>query len=195
MLAACLPDSRDLSLEAIEIRTGQNPMLRILLAGTAMFLSISAACAADCPLPDIEKLLNAPLDGMKPIEKDVSEVQSTEGGLWQIYKDDKDRVHSIVRNDFGESGRGDIRLSILDSKTYGISRTRYGYIRHAFLEGPFAIAQRNTDYYFFCGGKVYLPSPETAMIDMEQYPKDAAEVQKATVGSPDVAEYTKGLAK
>ena len=170
-------------------------MLRILVAGIIALLSASSADAADCPLADIEKVLNAPLDGMKPIEKEVSDIQSTEGGLWQIYKDDKGRVHSIVRNDFGESGRGDIRLSILDDKTYGISRTRYGYIRHAFLEGPFAIAQRNTDYYFFCDGKVYLPAAEAAMIDMEQYPKDAAEVQKATVGSPDVAEYTKGLAK
>jgi hypothetical protein len=170
-------------------------VLRILLAGIAALSLASAAQAADCPLADIEKVLTAPLDGMKPIEKEVSEIQSTEGGLWQIYKDGKGRVHSVLRNDFGESGRGEIRLSILDNKTYGIARTRYGYIRHAFLEGPFAIAQRNTDYYFFCGGKVYLPQPEAAMVDLEQYPKDATEAQKATVGSPDVAEYTKGLAK
>jgi hypothetical protein len=170
-------------------------MIRLLLAGLLAAISPLVAQAADCPLADIEKVLNAPLDGMTAIEKEVSEVQSTEGGLWQIYKDAQGRVHSIVRNDFGESGRSDIRLSILDSKTYGISRTRHGYIRHAFLEGPFAIAQRSTDYYFFCDGKVYLPPPDAAMIDLEQYPKDAAEVQKATVGSADVAEFTKGLAR
>ncbi|MGE3831674.1 MAG: hypothetical protein AB7F76_11835 [Parvibaculaceae bacterium] len=170
-------------------------MLRILLAGTAAIFMFSMARAADCPLADIEKVLNAPLDGMKPIEKEVSDVQSTEGGGWQIYKDKKGRVHSIIRNDYGESGRGEIRLSILDRKAYGIARTRYDYIRHAFLEGPFAIAKKSTDYYFFCDGKVYLPAADAAMVDLDRYPKDAAEAQTATVGSPDVAEFTKGLAK
>jgi hypothetical protein len=33
------------------------------------------------------------------------------------------------------------------------------------------------------------------MVDLEQYPKDAAEAQKMIIGSPDVAEYTKGLAR
>ena len=170
-------------------------MFRILLLGFAALCLTSPAQAAECPLADIEKVLNAPLDGMKPIEKEVSEIQSTEGGLWQIYKDKKGRVHSIIRNDYGESGRGELRLSILGSKAYGIARTRYGYIRHAFLEGPFAVVQRNTDYYFFCDGKVYLPAADAAMVDLEQYPKDAGEAQKAIIGSPEIAEYTKGLAK
>jgi hypothetical protein len=170
-------------------------MFRILLLGFAALCLIAPVEAAECPLADIEKILNAPLDRMTPIEKEVSEIQSTEGGLWQIYKDKKGRIHSIVRNDYGESGRGELRLSILDGKAYGISRTRYGYIRHAFLEGPFAIAQRNTDYYFFCNGKVYLPAAEGAMVDLERYPKDAAEAQQAIIGSPDVAEFTKDLAK
>jgi hypothetical protein len=170
-------------------------MFRVLLSGFAALCLILPVQAAECPLADIESILNAPLDGMTPIEKEVSEVQSTEGGGWQIYKDNKGRVHSIIRNDYGESGRGELRLSVFNGKAYGIARTRYGYIRHAFLEGPFAIANRTTDYYFFCDGKVYLPAADGAMVDLEQYPKDAAEVQKAIVGSPDVAEFTKGLAK
>jgi hypothetical protein len=169
-------------------------MFRMLLAAGAALWLFSPAQAADCPLADIEKVLTAPLDRMTPVEKEVSEVQSTEGGLWQIYKD-KNNIHSIIRNDYGESGRGEIRLSILDGKAYGIARTRYGYIRHAFLDGPFAIVQRTTDYFFFCDGKVYLPPGDTAMVDLEQYPNEAAEAQKAIIGSPDVAEFTKDLAK
>ena len=170
-------------------------MLRIFLAGFTMLLGLAHARAADCPLDDIDTVLEAPLNNLEKIEKDVSEAQSSEGGSWLIYKDDKGRVHTIIRIDYGEGGRSEIRLSVVDARTYGIERTRYGYIRHIFVQGPFAIAQRTTDYYFFCDGRVYLPAADGAMVDLETYAKDAAEAQTVIVGSPDVAEFTKDLAR
>ena len=158
-----------------------------------LVLAAGPSANAQCPLGRIEAALAAPLDGMKPLERDASEARSTEGGSWQIYREKDGRVHSIIRIDGGESGRNDTRLSIVDRRTYGIASTRTDYIRHAFLEGPFANARVTTDYYFFCEGKIYLPDPSASMVDMEKYPKDAEEVRARMIEDRDVAEFTKGL--
>ena len=161
---------------------------------TILALLLSATAAhAECPLDRIEAVLAASLDLMKPLERDASDAQSTEGGLWKLYREKDGRVHTIIRIDGGESGRNDTRLSIVDRQTYGIASTRTDYIRHAFLEGPFATARVTTDYYFFCEGKVYLPDPSASMVDMEKYPKDAEEVRARMIEDKDVVDFTKGL--
>lgn len=164
-----------------------------LLIAALMLLTVPAQ--AECALDQIEAALNAPLDAMKPLERDVTDVQSTEGGAWQIYREKDGRVNTIIRIDGGESGRQDTRLSIVNRQTYGIASTRTDYIRHAFMEGPFANAKRTTDYYYFCGGKVYLPDPNSSMVDIGQYPKNATAAQKAMLDDRDVADFTKGLAR
>ncbi len=165
-------------------------MKRMTIA--AVLLSASAA-HAECPLDRIEAALASPLDTMKPLEREASEAQSTEGGTWKIYRETDGRVHTIIRIDGGESGRNDTRLSVVDRQTYGIASTRTDYIRHAFLEGPFAYARVTSDYYFFCEGKVYLPDPSASMVDMETYPKDAETVRTRMIEDKDVADFTKGL--
>lgn len=168
----------------------------IRFATMILLLGLSGpALAAECPLPKIEQALNAPLDKMKPLERDVSEVQSTEGGLWQIYREKDGRVNTIIRADLGESGRGELRLSIVNRNTYGIARKRIDYIRHAFLEdqGPFAFHKVTTEYFFYCDGKLYLPGETGATMDLSQYKKDGDEVLAAFLSAKDVADFTKGL--
>lgn len=155
---------------------------------------LASPAMADCDLDAIARALDAPLTAMKPTERDVSDVQSTEGGVWQIYREKDGRLHTIIRIDGGESGRNDTRLSVVNRKTYGIARTRTDYIRHAFVEeGPFGIARRTTEYFYYCDGKAYVPGPNGATVDLEQYPKDAAAAQKAMLDDKDVAAFTKGL--
>jgi len=168
----------------------------IRLAFFALLLALCGpAIAAECPLPKIEAALNASLDKMKPLERDVSESQSTEGGRWQIYREKDGRVNTIIRGDYGESGRGEMRLSIVNRDTYGIAKTRIDYIRHAFLEdqGPFAFHKVTTEYFFYCDGKLYLPGETGATMDLDQYKKDGAEVQAAFLSAKDIADFTKGL--
>jgi len=169
-------------------------MKRLLLL-VALVGMTSAANAAECPLGEIEKALAAPLDGMKPLERDASDMQSTEGGVWAIYREKDGRVNSITRGDFGESGRNEYRLSIVNRNTYGIAAKRIDYIRHAFLEdqGPFAFHKVTTEYFFYCDGKLYLPGETGATMDLGQYRKSGADMLAVFLAYKDVADFTKGL--
>ena len=171
--------------------------MKLPIAAAALLVTSLAAGAAECPLGDIEKALSSSLDGLKKLERDVTDVQSTEGGVWQIYRENDGRVHSIIRIDGGESGMGERRLSTLSRKAYGIAVTRVDYMRHAFLEdqGPNATAARKTDYYYFCDGKLYLPPAEAAMFDIDAYAASGREAQKMMVFDKDIADFAKGLAR
>lgn len=162
----------------------------------AVLCVAASPAVAGCPLDKIAAALDAPLAAMKPLEREVSDIQSTEGGLWRIYREKDGRVHTLARLDYGESGRSELRLSVVNRKTYGIAKTRIDYLHHAFSEdGPNADVRKTTEIYFFCDGKVYLPNRDSAMIDMDQYPKDAAAARKAMLDDKDVADFTKGLAR
>lgn len=162
-----------------------------------LLLAATPATAADCALDKIEQALASPLDGLKRLDRDVSDVQSTEGGQWQIYREPDGRVHSIIRIDGGESGMGERRLSIVNRKTYGIAVTRVDYMRHAFIEeaGPNATAKRTTDFYYYCNGKLYVPPEAYSMVDGKAYSSAGTEAQAVMVKDKDVADFTKGLVR
>lgn len=162
-----------------------------------LLLTATPALADACALAKIETALSAPLDGLKKLERDVSEVQSTEGGQWQIYREADGRVNTIIRVDGGESGMGERRLSIVNRQTYGIAVTRVDYLRHAFAEnaGPNATVKRTTEYYFYCDGNLYLPPEGDAMLDLTAYKAAGIEAQTAMVKDKDVADFTKRLAR
>lgn len=163
------------------------------LALFALCLS-SATAFADCDLAAISAALDAPLDKMTPKEIEVTDVQSTEGGVWEVYREADGRLNTIIRVDAGESGRQDTRLSVVNRATYGIASTRTEYIRHAFIEeGPFGIARKTTDFYYFCEGKLHMPSETAGTVDTVAYPKRAAELRNLMLDDKDVAEITKGL--
>ena len=58
-----------------------------------LLLAATPATAADCALDKIETGPGLPLDGLKRLDRDVTDVQSTEGGQWQIYREPDGRVH------------------------------------------------------------------------------------------------------
>jgi hypothetical protein len=170
--------------------------MRTVIAATFLLLAASPA-GAECRIFDIETALASSLDGLKKLERDVSEFQSTEGGVWEIYREADGRVHTIIRIDAGESGRLERRLSVVNRKTYGIAVTRIDYLRHAFAEeaGPNGTAARKTDYYYYCDGALYVPPEGFAMLDIAAYSKAGKEAAAALVKDKDVADFTKGLAK
>ncbi len=51
------------------------------------------------------------------------------------------------------------RLSTVNRKTYGIAVTSVTYLRHAFIDdaGPNGTAKKETEFYYFCDGKLYFP--------------------------------------
>ena len=146
---------------------------------------------ADCPVGEIEKALAASLDGLKKVEREVSDIQSTEGGVWRIFQAEDGGLVTLLRIDGGESGMGERRLSVVSPDAYGISVTCVDYLRHAFLEegGPNGTAKRTTEYFYYCGGKLHLP-PEHG-----NYAKAGADAQSVMITDKDVADVTKGLAR
>ena len=161
-------------------------------------LLMFAACGkalADCPVDTIEKALGTPLDGLKKVERQVTDVQSTEGGVWRIYRKKDGRLSTLVRIDAGESGMNEKRLSVVNPDAYGIAVTRVDYLRHAFIDngGPNGTAKRTTEYFYFCEGKLFMPPREYATMDSVEYPKAGEAAQKAMLEDKDVAELTKKL--
>ncbi len=138
--------------------------MRLMLASALLLGAAATATAGECPVGGIETALTAPLDGLKMTEREVTDIQSTEGGVWRIHSATDGTAHSIIRLDGGESGSGEHRLSIVDRQTYGIAVTRVDYLRHAFIEdaGPNGTAKRTTEFFYFCGGKLYTPPAEVA---------------------------------
>lgn len=170
--------------------------MRCLLAAAAL-LSFSTATLADCQVSQIEQALGASLAGLKSSERDVSDVQSTEGGVWRIFHGQNGKLQSILRIDGGESGMGERRLSIVNPQSYGIAVTRVDYLRHAFIEdgGPNGTAKRTTEYFYFCGGKLLVPPAEYATVDTVAYAKAGEEARAMMMSDKDVAELVKHLAR
>lgn len=171
--------------------------MRFLLALLAVSLATGTVPAAGCPLDRIEAALSSSTAGLKQLDREVSDVQSTEGGIWQIFRERDGRIHSIVRIDGGESGRNETRLSVVNRRTYGIAATRIDYLRHAFIEdaAPNAIARRTTDYYFFCDGKLYLPPRDFTTVDRDAYRRNGQKTWKMMILDKDVSDFTRGLAR
>ena len=159
--------------------------MKIMFAIAGLLLVATPVHADDCALGKIEDALTAPLDGLKKLERDVSDVQSTEGGQWQIYREADGRVNTIMRIDYGEMGRSELRLTILNRRTYGIADTGIQYTRHIYLTdgGPLGTSSRTIKFHYFCDGKPVIASPE------------ALELQKSILMNKDVADFTKGLVK
>lgn len=170
--------------------------MKSLFTMIALFC-ICGTALADCPVDKIEKALMAPLDGLAKSERAVSDVQSTEGGVWRIYRDKDGRLASLLRLDGGESGMSERRLGMASPRAYGISVTRVDYLRHAFIDdaGPNGTARRTTEYFYFCDGKLYVPPAAFATLDGADYARAGAEARRMLLDSEDVADLTAGLAR
>lgn len=170
--------------------------MRTLIVLMAL-LGLCPAAFAECPVGNIEKALGASLEGLRKTEREVSDVQSTEGGVWRIYRRKDGTLNSIVRLDGGESGMSERRLSVINARTYGISVTRVDYLRHAFIDqaGPNGTAKRTTDYYYFCNGKLVVPAAEYATVDTAAYARAGEEARSAMVLDRDIASDTRALAR
>jgi hypothetical protein len=57
-----------------------------ILPLAALLLASGTAASADCPVGDIEKALGAPIGTFKETETPVTDIQSTDGGVWRIYR-------------------------------------------------------------------------------------------------------------
>jgi hypothetical protein len=169
-------------------------MMRSAPAFIALLLALPVAQA--CDLDAITRRLEEPLGELRVVEREVRDVQSTEGGVWQIYREKDGRVHTILRIDAGESGRNELRFSAASRRDYGIVETRFDYNRHAFvdIDSPFAVVRKTAVYYFFCGGKLYLPRAGIAHLP-EGYEAGGRAAKAQILEAGEIADFTPGFAR
>lgn len=162
-----------------------------LSAAVSVFLASNPAAA--CPMSELYDLAYQSLAAMKPLELDASaDILTSEGAEWHIFREKDGRVHSIILEAFGESGRNTYRLSIRNRGEYIISATRVDYNAHAFLGGPVAPVKETTDYCYFCGGTPFVPKSEMTFVG-DDYVKSAKDARKLIFDAKSVNFYTQGL--
>lgn len=136
------------------------------------------------------ELMDKPLPAQAGETFDVAEVQSTEGGEWNVFfGSDGKSVQNLVRQDYGEGGRRVTRLIVSTPEAYAIRDTTFRYSAPNYVSGATTIREE-TDIFVFCAGKLYLPQEDFGL-DPE-YQKKAAEALK-TFDAPEVAKYVAGL--
>ena len=152
---------------------------------------ILAAPAVACDGGPLFEMIEASLPAQSSKNFDVAEVESTEGGEWDVYyAPDGKTLTNLVRNDYGESGRWQARLVVSSPVAYAITATHYIYSAMIYTSGQITMREEK-DLFVFCGGKLLLPEEDFLGIGPE-YEKKAAEAWK-TFDAPEVGEYVKGL--
>lgn len=104
---------------------------------------------------------------------DVADVQSADGGLWEVYlaADGEGAAH-LVRTDFGEGGRFSARLSVASPAAYAIATTRFIYSAPYYVKGATTIREEK-DIFIFCDGKLLLPKEVGVDTEYSEKAQDA----------------------
>jgi hypothetical protein len=155
----------------------------------AAFCVLLAAPALACDGGPLFELMDAPLPAQPDTAFDVAEVDSTEGGNWDVYLGPDGKARNLVRTDFGEVGRYQTRLIVSSPDAYAVTTTRYIYSAPAYVPGSTTVREEK-DIYVFCGGKLYLPEEDFGL--GEDYKGEAADAL-ATFDAAEVSQYLPAL--
>ncbi|HTV69999.1 MAG TPA: hypothetical protein VMF90_15820 [Rhizobiaceae bacterium] len=128
--------------------------MRLLLA----LLLLATAPAFACDGGRLFEMMAAQLPAEPTLSVDVADVQSVEGGVWDIYRAAGGAIANLVRTDFGEGGRLETRLVVSSPAAYAVTVTQFIYSAPLHISGSITIREEK-DIYVFCDGKVLLPDP------------------------------------
>ena len=168
-------------------------MIKFRMTGLAIATSLAYTISeanATCNPVEIDNVLLAPLD---PSSAEVRELDDPEGLEWaelQIYRDSDGKAVTVLRIDGWETYNDQVRLSLVNDKTWGISRTVNHYLTKIESGGPLGIKRAEADYYFFCDGKLLAPD---AVENVEAYSASAKEQQERLFRTRGVRNLFKSL--
>lgn len=153
-----------------------------LLAALAVWSLLPSGAAHACDRDGLAAIIDAPLPAKAGKSFNVADVDSTDGGEWEIYFGPDGRTpRTILRTDYGESGRTQARLTILSAGAYAVARKQSVYSVPYAVEGSTTIRETR-DIYLFCDGRLVTPDKESW--DGDAYEKAARE----TLATFDAAE-------
>ena len=148
--------------------------------------------AAACPLDRLTRIASEPLKGLQRTNQALSEVISTEGGRWEIYHRRNGTLHSIVRSDFGETGRAELRASFATPDEFVIVATAVRYKYPGIAGKTVGIASTESTRYFFCRDLVYIPASLGDDASAAQALADAKELRSSFFDASEIAAYLNG---
>jgi hypothetical protein len=180
-------------------------MKAIALLFTLAILSLSKPALADCGIDAMMAAIEAPLDSVQSVERDASDVKSTEGADWKIYRDKDGRLNTIIRTDYGETFRLETRLSVVNRKDYIIEEHHERYSNPIGDLLPKLPGENEAvrlpsyriikTYFFFCGGRALVPQNYEPLPGEENFAAKAAELKRMMLDHPDIKEFTVGLVR
>lgn len=154
----------------------------------SMCLATSPALACD---PALFDRITVPMPTLADETIDVSELTSTEGGEWQVWRNADGAVDQLARIDYGEMGRVAARLVVSSADAYAITQTTVLYSAPLYVEGSMPIREE-TDIYVFCSGELAGPG-EGFTLDAAYVA--AAEQVRAIFNAPEIAEVLPDLTR
>lgn len=163
-----------------------NAFVALLLAG---LVAAGSAPASACDARLFE-LMDAALPTQPDMTFDVAEVDSTEGGNWDVYFARGTRMaENLVRTDFGEGGRFAVRLVVASPQAYAVTTTLHIYSAPIYIAGSTTIREEK-NIYLFCDGVLYLPAEDFG--PGEEYVASGKEAL-AAFDAAEVKEYLPAL--
>lgn len=148
-------------------------LLPLLLSGALAPAFVLPGMAATCADGAVFSVLDEALPAVPDESIDVADVQSTEGGAWDVYlsADGQGAAH-IVRIDFGEGGRWSARLSVASPGDSAVATTHFIYSAPYYVPASTTIREEK-DIFVFCDGALLLPGEDFGHSD--EYVARAAE--------------------
>lgn len=159
-------------------------MTVISLSVLALLVSTSIA-AAGCEDSKSYFINEKPLPEKSDAQVDVAVQESAEGGEFNIYFSKTKKPERILRTDFGESGQTIVTLSIGAPNDILITQQKVIYSVPFTQPGSF-VSRIETDYYFFCDGKLTQPPDFGPTSD---YYKAAKSLADAMFKAPEIATF------
>ncbi len=152
----------------------------------ALLCAALATPALACDGGKLFAMIDAPLPEKPDLTFDVAEVDSAEGGSWDVYfASGTRRAERLVRTDFGEGGRFSARLLVSAPDAYAVTTTLSLYSAPVGVERSMTVWEEK-NIFVFCDGELYLPAGDFGLGD--DYPNAAKEALD-TFGAAEVQAY------
>jgi hypothetical protein len=166
---------RGVDHEASPAKGARRQEMKTTVLTMIVFAFCTARALAGCEDSKAYFLNERPLPEKADNEIELAEFESTEGGAFSIYLNANKKPDRIVRTDFGETGRRVTKLVIGAPNDVMITSTLEHYNVPITQTGSFT-NREETDFYYFCDGKLQ-QEPEAAMDnDYAKAAKEAADM-------------------
>jgi hypothetical protein len=145
---------------------------------------------ANCREPGWTVALSSSLEGLTRTVREASHSDWVQGAEWQIFTTRENRLHTIIREDLGERGRREARLTVIGERDYAVTVTTTVYSGNIFTDDVTETVSVETQNFCYSAGKLETPY---FFLEDDPYISSGEEARKLMLLDKDVAEFTKEL--